>query len=180
MYDGKLVRLRSYIHDDIEKARCFLNNPDIKQYMHPDVAYPILPKEEEKWFESQSSNSNGNYNFAIETLADAEYIGGCGINSISWKNRHCHVGIFIGDTDYLGKGYGTDAMRILLRFIFNEMNLRKAILEVYDFNERAKKSYAKCGFTEEARLKEEIFRFGTYYDIIRMTLFRRDAEALFT
>lgn len=65
------------------------------------------------------------YNFVIETLADNKYIGGCGVNEIDWKNSKVVLGIFIGDKEYWNKGYGTDAMKVLTKFIFEQMNINK-------------------------------------------------------
>lgn len=83
-------------------------------------------------------------------------------------------GIFIGDKKYWGKGYGTDAMRVLVKFIFEQMNIHKVKLNVYSFNERAIKSYEKCGFKVEGVLRQEIFRDGRYYDEIIMGLLKEE------
>ena len=78
----------------------------------------------------------------------------------------------IGDKDYWGKGYGTDTMKTLITFIFNNMNINKIRLSTFSFNERAIKSYKKCGFTVEGVLKNEIFKDGKYYDEIIMSIFK--------
>lgn len=84
------------------------------------------------------------------------------------------VGIFIGLKKFQNKGYGTDAMNILIDFIFKEMNINKIKLDVYEFNNKAIKCYEKCGFKKEAILKMELFRKGKFHDIIRMVLFKDD------
>ena len=173
MYTGKLVRLREYRKEDLPTVVSYLNNPEVKKYMKPGVPFPLTLTDEEKWFEHQSF-LNPNYNFAIETQSDGKYIGGCGLKDVDWKNRHTEVGIFIGDVEYQGKGYGTDAMNVLIDFIFKEMDLNKIKLDVYAFNERAIKSYEKCGFVVEGRFKDELFRFGKYHDTIRMALFKSE------
>lgn len=94
-------------------------------------------------FNSTTKSKDAQLDKAIETLDEGRYIGGCGINSLDWKNSVATVGIFIGDKNYWGKGYGTDAMKVLLRFIFEQMNINKVKLFVYSFNERAIKSYEK-------------------------------------
>ena len=171
MYEGALVRLRPYGKDDTETVWKYINDPEIKQYLAPGIPYPITLNDEEKWILSQSAMQD-TYSFAIEDKDTCKYLGGCGINHVDWKNSHATVGIFIGDKEFHGKGYGTDAMRTLVKFIFNEMNIRKVKLEVYAFNERALRSYEKCGFKKEGSLREEIFRFGKFHDIIIMSVFR--------
>ncbi|MBD8048864.1 MAG: GNAT family N-acetyltransferase [Clostridium argentinense] len=173
MYIGKKVRLREYRKEDIKQAQDFMNDEEIRSLLAPGIPYPYTYEDELKWFEDQSANKDL-YNFAIETLEDKKYIGGCGINNIDWKNSVVTVGIFIGDKDYQGKGYGTDAMKVLMNFIFEEMNINKIKLNVYAFNERAIKSYEKCGFKKEGLLRQEIFRQGKYNDEVVMGILREE------
>lgn len=106
-------------------------------------------------------------------MEDNEYIGGCGINHVDWKNSRAEVGIFLGKP-FWNKVYGTDAMRVLVNFIFNEMNLNKISLNVYSFNERAIRSYEKVGFKVEGVLKQHIYREGHYHDEIIMAILKSE------
>ena len=173
MYTGDLVRLRDYSKEDLEMAKNYVNNPEVKQYLEPGIPYLYTLANEEKWYEAISANSD-TYNFAIEDKKTGKYIGGCGVNEVDWKNSKAVVGIFIGDVAYHSKGYGTDAMQVIVRFIFEQMNINKIKLEVYSFNKRAIRCYEKVGFQVEGVLKEEIFRNGKYHDIIEMSIFKRD------
>jgi RimJ/RimL family protein N-acetyltransferase len=65
-----------------------------------------------------------------------------------------------------------------VRFGFEQMNLHKVALGVFDFNERAQTVYRRCGFVEEGRFREEVFQDGRYLDVIRMSVLRREFEAL--
>lgn len=171
MYTGELVRLRAYRKEDIPLAQAYLNDPEMKTNLAPGLPYPYTLEDEEKWYASNSS-MNDAYTFAIETLDRGEYIGGCGVNSIDWKNSNAVIGIAIGNKTYLGRGFGTDAMKVLIRFIFNELNVHKICLNVYSFNERAIRSYKKCGFVTEGVFRQQIFKGGKYHDEIRMGLLR--------
>lgn len=164
--EGKLVRFRAYNKEDIPVVYEYINDPEVKRFLMPGIPFPMRIEEEYKWFDSQTAFGD-TYNFAIEILKEGKYAGGCGINSIDWKNRYATVGIFLG-RPYWGKGYGTDAMKVLLKFIFEEMNLNKIILITYSFNERAIACYQKVGFKIEGILREQIFRDGCYYDEIAM------------
>jgi len=172
MYTGKLVQLRAYEKEDIEAAKNYINDPEIKHYLHPGVPFPVTLSDETKFIEGISAFKD-NYSFAIDTL-EGHYIGGCGLNKVDWKNRVAEVGIFIGDKDYWGKGYGSDAMKVLIDFIFNEMNLNRIMLNVYGFNERAIKSYIKCGFVKEGVLRQALFKGGQYHDEIIMSILREE------
>jgi RimJ/RimL family protein N-acetyltransferase len=173
LYTGKLVRLRAYEKSDISTILQFLNDPEVKRLMNPGIPYPITVEDEEKWLASNSSLKE-TYSFAIETLEDGKYIGGCGINEINWKNSWATIGIFIGDKNYWGRGYGTDAIDTLVKFIFEQLNINKIKLEVFSFNERAINSYKKVGFKVEGVLREELFRDGKYHDILIMGLLRKE------
>ncbi len=171
MYNGEKVRIRAYKKEDVPLAQKFLNDAETKKFLTPGIPYPFTLEEEYKWFENQSA-FNDAYNFAIETIEDSKYIGGCGVNRLDWKNSVATVGIFIGDKNYWGKGYGTDAMKVLVKFIFEQMNINKVKLFVYSFNERAVKSYEKCGFVREGVLRQEMFRDGKYNDEYVMGILR--------
>jgi len=173
MFIGEKVKLREYKKEDIKQAQEYVNDPEIKSFLAPGIPFLYTYEDELKWFESNTATKD-TYNFAIETLAESKYIGGCGINSIDWKNSVAVVGIFIGDKNYWSKGYGTDAMKVLVSFIFDEMNINKVKLHVYSFNPRAIKSYEKCGFVKEGVLRQEIFRRGQYHDEIVMGLLREE------
>lgn len=173
MYTGKLIKLREYREADIPHAQTFINDPDIKFNMTPGVPWPLTLKDEQQFIHGITSGQD-NYCFAIETLDTGAYIGGCGINWLDWKNSRAMIGIFIGPAEFQGRGYGTDAMHVLISFIFNEMNIRKIKLLVYAFNERAVKCYQKCGFVVEGIKKAEVFKQGAYHDEIEMALFRED------
>lgn len=173
MYTGKLVRLREYRKEDIPLAQQFLNDRETRSLLNPSIVYPYTLADEEKWFEKNSAN-NDVYSFAVETLDKGRYIGGCGINSVDWKARVAEIGIFIGDKNFWGKGYGTDAMEVLIRFCFEQMNMNKVSLHVFSYNERARLCYEKCGFTMEGTLRQEIYANGQYHDDIVMGLLRSE------
>lgn len=173
MYTGLKVRLRAYKREDIPIRLGYINDVEIANLLTDVIPYPIMQQEEEKWFESISSQSD-RYKFAIETIDGNHFIGGCGINDIDWKNSVATVGIFIGNRDYWGNGYGNDAMNILISFIFNQMNINKIKLITYSFNKRAIKSFEKCGFEIEGILRKEVFKDGCYYDKVAMGILRED------
>lgn len=173
MYTGEKVRFREYRKEDVKQAQEYINDPEVKRLLHPGIPFLYTYEDEQKWFENMSATKD-EYSFAIETLEDSKYIGGCGINKVDWKNSTAVVGIFIGDKAYWSKGYGTDAMKVLIKFIFEQMNINKIKLNVNSFNERAIRSYEKCGFIKEGVLRQELFRDGKYHDVINMGILKED------
>lgn len=177
MFKGKQVRLRNYNKEDMPLALAYMNDEEINRNLMPGIPYPLTLEDQERWYSNQSGIKD-TYNFAIETLEEGKYIGGCGINSVDWKNSNVVIGIFIGDKDYWSKGYGTDALQLLINFIFDEMNIHKIKLNVYSFNKRAIRCYEKCGFKQDGVLREEIFKNGQYYDQWAMSLLKSERKSI--
>ncbi len=107
-----------------------------------------------------------------------EKIGGIDLRGIAWTDRIAEIGIVIGVKEYWGKGYGTDAMRVLMRLAFDTMNLHRLWLRVFDFNPRAIRSYEKCGFRREGLLREDKFMRGRYHDALVMAILEHEYRAL--
>ena len=174
MYKGKLVKLRAYREEDIERSVKFVNDEEVVKLLFTAIPFPTTKWDEEKWLKSNKEDGDLTRDFAIEDLENGNYIGGCSINQCDVKNRNCTIGIMIGDKDYWGKGYGSDALKVLVKFIFEEVNMNKIKLGVFSFNTRAIECYKKVGFKEEGILKKELYRSGKYNDVILMALFRED------
>jgi diamine N-acetyltransferase len=83
-------------------------------------------------------------------------------------------GIVIGDKSYWNQGYGTEAVRLLVRFGFHTLNLNRIFLRVYETNPRAIRAYEKAGFTSEGRERQAEFRNGKYIDVLRMSILRAE------
>lgn len=119
-----------------------------------------------------------NIAFAIRTLADDQLIGFVDLDGLNWAHGDSFVGIGIGDRAYWGRGYGTDAMRVLVRYAFAELNLHRLSLNVFSYNRRAIRSYEKAGFVVEGRQRQAFRRDGQYHDLIFMGVLREDWRGL--
>jgi len=108
--------------------------------------------------------------FAVETR-DGRHIGNCTYYNVDEKKREAEIGIMIGESSYWGKGYGTDAVKALVGHIFRETSVERLHLRTLEWNERAQRCFARCGFTPCGRLS----RNG--YDFIRMELHRKEWQA---
>lgn len=116
--------------------------------------------------------------FMIQRLEDDRKIGLINLSGFNWLVGNAWVGIGIGERDLWGKGYGTDAMRILLRYAFTELNLNRVTLDLFEINQRGLASYKKAGFTEEGRSPKVLSIAGDRYDLIFMGILRSEWEAL--
>jgi len=108
--------------------------------------------------------------FAVETL-EGKHIGNCCYYNLEWDRREAEVGILIGDAAYWDAGYGTDAVKALVDYVFREEGLKKVYLHTLVWNARAQKAFKKCGFVECKR----VVRSG--YDFILMEM-KRPAKYL--
>ena len=88
------------------------------------------------------------------------------------------VAIGIGEADFWSKGYGTDAMGVMLRFGFTELNLHRISLTVFEQNPRGIRSYEKCGFKHEGRIRDFLLRDGKRSDMLHMGILHREWEEL--
>jgi RimJ/RimL family protein N-acetyltransferase len=138
-----------------------------------DPARRFSAKSAQKWIEKQYE-SDDNYFFAIRTLADERIIGIIGLDGIRWTHGDTFVGIGLGEREYWGKGYGTEAMKIILRYAFTELNLRRVTLDVFEYNQRGVRSYEKAGFAYEGRERGTILREGRRWDLLFMGILREE------
>lgn len=106
--------------------------------------------------------------FEIHTLTEDRLIGETGFDNIRWQHGESFIGIGLGERDAWGKGYGTDAMHLMLRYAFTELNLHRVSLDVFEYNPRAIRSYEKAGFRHEGRQRQFLLREGRRWDLIFM------------
>jgi RimJ/RimL family protein N-acetyltransferase len=166
--EGEKVVLREFRLEDIPVIHDWVNDPLIVRFLSWAV-FPQTRRETERFVETQMSGEDPmNRAFVISLREDDLCIGTTGLINIDWRNRTGELGIVIGNHDYLGKGHGGEAVDLLLGFGFNELNLHRVGLQVFDFNERAIRSYRKSGLVEEGRLREAFYRDGDYHDIVLM------------
>jgi len=170
MIVGQKTRLRGIEREDIPTFVKWFNDPEIRHYL--EVYLPMSKAAEEGWFEAQLKDDSSRI-FAIET-EEGVHIGNISLGELDWKNRKAFLGIVIGEKEYWGRGYGTDAIISLLDFAFKEMNLHRVYLYTYDFNQRALRCYEKCGFRHEGRARQAHFTDGKYHDYLLMAILREE------
>jgi RimJ/RimL family protein N-acetyltransferase len=175
MLEGRRVRLRALDRADAERAHRWINDGQVREFLY-GVRYPVSMEDEERWLEGSTSSSFGRVVLAIETR-EGVHIGNVELRGVSAEDRRGELGILIGEKDYWGKGYGTDAIVTLLRFAFEVMNLHRVWLTTGQDNPRAIACYRRCGFREEGRLRQDRYLGGRYWDTIVMGVLREEFEA---
>lgn len=170
--EGNRIYLSPMCVEDAEKYVKWFSNRKTSDGLHQTSKLYNVESERE-WIEN-SLKSNKEYNFAIVNSINDELLGNCGISNINYIDRCATVGIFIGDEENRNKGYGSEALNLLLNYGFNFLNLHNIKLDVFSFNERAIGCYNKVGFKECGRRHECCFLDGKYYDSISMEILEQD------
>lgn len=177
MLSGKLVRLRALEMTDLDRYVEWINDPEITRFIGAMV--PAMPRlAEQEWLEKHIGRafSFADFTFAIDTL-DGRHIGSISIHEPDAMARKAVLGIMIGDKASWDRGYGTDAIRTLLAYMFDEMNLHRVSLTVSADNARGIACYRKCGFIEEGRLRHDRFTGGAYTDTLVMSVLEPEYRA---
>ena len=173
LFAGELVRLAAPNPDtDAETIARWTHDSEYWRLMDSGPARPRLSK---KVKDRLSENLKDNrFEFHIRALADDRLLGTIDLEVDHWPHGEGWVGIDIGDRVEWGKGCGTDAMRVLLRYAFTELNLHRVSLNVFEYNPRALRSYRKAGFVAEGRRRQALHREGRRWDIIHMGILREE------
>jgi RimJ/RimL family protein N-acetyltransferase len=170
MFKGEKVILRPIKEEDIPRLYEFSQDVEL---FGLDCAHPMAAPLEriranyQDWWIKEDHHKSF---FAIE--ADGKYIGDCGLMGLGNPHGTAELGILIGDRAYWGRGYGRDAVRLLLRYGFHYLGLRRIVLTTHAKNVRAIRCYLACGFVEEGRPRQAAWVEGEYVDLVNMAILR--------
>ena len=178
MIIGNRIRFRGVERSDIPTFVKWLNDPEVQQGIA--IHHPFSQAEEENWYEEMIKHPVDQRVRGIEAretdTEDGEeqwkLIGSLEFNEIDWRNSAAEFGIMIGDKSYWNRGYGTEAVRLLVKHGFNTLNLNRIFLRVFENNPRAIRAYEKAGFVHEGRLRQAEFRDGKYIDMLMMSMLK--------
>lgn len=173
MLQGTKLLLRAIRRDDLERQWAFNNDVAVELAGGGDPPLPQSLERLQAEFDSQAGSGGRNgTGFVIE--ADGQCIGQCALFSVDAVARTAELGITIGDKSYWGKGYGREAITLLVEYGFRHHNLHKVHLRVHARNERAIRAYQACGFREEGRLRAHVWSDGAYDDLVCMGVLRSE------
>ena len=164
MIQGEITDLHPFDKEELKNTLKWKNDPIIKEYI--GTVYPISMEEHKRWFDKLSSNDNIRF-FSIKTK-EGDHIGNINLR-INWKDRNCEFGILIAEKTQ-GKGYGTDALKTVVNFAFEELNMHRIWCQIFEYNKAAVRVYEKAGFAQEGIMKEALFHEGKYHDKILMSM----------
>ncbi|WP_283139135.1 GNAT family N-acetyltransferase [Rhizohabitans arisaemae] len=172
MLTGDLVRLRTLGPADYATRWRWDNDPEVMRWL--DDGHPEPFAEAVARFERQDPNSYANVSFGIEPREEERLIGFVRLRDAEPETGNAELDIYLGERDVWGRGYATDAMRVICRYGFDKMRLHRITLWVAAGNAAARRVYEKVGFVEEGRAREAFRRDGRWYDSILMGLLESD------
>lgn len=167
---GKRIRLRAIEREDLPHFVAWLNDPEVRQHM--ELYIPLSIPQEEDWFENTRKGSLEEQPLVIEldTGEGWKAIGNTAFIDINWRDRLAEVSIFIGEKRFWNKGYGSETTRLMLEHGFNNLNLNRIFLRVYETNPRGIRAYEKVGFVHEGRMRQARFQNGKFIDVLIMSI----------
>lgn len=169
MYEpGMSVKLRPLAESDVDSIMTWVNEPEIVGNLAAFSGQAFTRDDELAWIRRTLAGSDRVW--SIIAADDERYLGQIGIHQIHARSRVGRLGCVIATRSEMGKGYGSAAIRAVMKVGFGELALHKLWLMVFRHNERGRRLYGKLGFVEEGMLREEYFHDGAWHDMVRMSM----------
>ena len=164
---GKTVVLRAIEMEDGEFIKDMFNDPEIENLVG-GWAFPLSLHAQERWMEAHYNDQN-----AIRLVIDTKEDGSVGIitlTDIDWKNRRADIGVKIASNENRFKGYGTDAIMAIMRYVFDEMGFHRLDWSRLAMNQVSAHLSEKCGFVEEGLKRDYIYKGGRFRDLVEASI----------
>jgi RimJ/RimL family protein N-acetyltransferase len=170
LFEGRDIRFGPIDHEkDPQIESKWTHDSDFMRLYDIEPARPMSPamvKKKYEKLEKDIEESKNMFYFAIRAREDDRLLGKAIISRIEWSNGNGWIELGIGSADDRRKGYGAQALQLLLRFAFAELNLYRVTARVQEYNEAAIALLKKFGFTEEARRRQALDRDGRRWDLL--------------
>ena len=173
---GDNVYLSPISLDDVEKYAEMVNDIKVSVGLGYLSYTNIIDFESEKEFLISVKKEKM---FAVRLLENDDLLGNIGFNSVDLLNRTATIGIMLGNPNYQRKGYGIEAVKLILDYGFSFLNLRNISLSVFEYNEAAYNLYKKAGFKEAGRLRKAVEIMGKTYDVIIMDMLKEEFQSVY-
>ena len=176
MLTGSRVVLRRHVPENLAAFRRWYSDPEIARLARYQED-PMRPEEIERFFAARVVGEDA-LAMAIHERGTDRLVGTCAFSQLDGENGSALYHITIGEKDAWGRGLGTEATRLMLDHAFGTLGLHRIALFVFEFNERAIRTYRRCGFVIEGRARESIFRDGSWWDELAMSVLESDWRSL--
>jgi RimJ/RimL family protein N-acetyltransferase len=176
LFHGRLVRLSFPRTEDAAELIRWHANDDYARAMDTDYARPVSLQSMSEHLADPAKS--GEILFLLRTLGDDRLVGFVAISVIEWNNQSGMLSMGIGEEKDRNKGYGTDALSLILNYAFNELNLFRVGLMVIGTNLPAIRLYEKMGFHHEGAQRLAVKRDGVRCDQMMMGILKDEWESL--
>lgn len=164
---GKSIVLRAMEMEDCDLVIDMFNAPEIENLVG-GWAFPLSLFAQKKWLELHYNDQNA-FRFVIDTNDDGA-VGVLTLTDIDWKNRRADIGVKIASKVNRSKGYGTDAVMAIMRYVFDELGFHRLNASRLAMNQASESLLSKCGFMEEGVKREYIYKGGKYRDLVEASI----------
>ena len=168
--ESDLIYLREIdITDCNENYLSWMNDYEINKYLESRFSTHSI--DSLKDFVNAMNESENNILFAIIDKSSNTHIGNIKLGDIHPVHKYADIGLIIGNKNYWGKGIGTEAIKLVSQYAFENLNLRKVIAGIYENNVGSIKAFKKCGFKEAYVKKDTYFFENKFIDAIYFELY---------
>jgi RimJ/RimL family protein N-acetyltransferase len=174
MIKGKLIGLRAVESSDLDLLKDWRNNTNFRKNFRE--VRELNSVNQEGWF-NKTNNSPNDFMFTIVRLEDDKPIGACGLLYINWINRSADFSFYIGINDFYidNQGLAEESTELLIKYGFNNLNLNKIWMELYEFdNQKLKFFQEKFKFKVDGKMRENCYEDGKYWDSFIISLLKAD------
>jgi RimJ/RimL family protein N-acetyltransferase len=174
--EGDRVILKRHVPGNLAAFMRWYADPEVSRLTRYQDG-PMARPEIERFFQARVLGTDS-LAMAIHEGATDRLLGTCAFSQLDGENGSALFHITIGEKDAWGKGFGTEATRLMLEHAFDRLRLHRIGLSVFAFNERAIRSYRRAGFVIEGRAREAIRRDGQWWDEVEMSILDSDWRAI--
>ena len=168
---GTKVYLRPLEREDAPTIQPWVNDPELTRNL---LLFRPMSRQAEEDYVARVNADEHSVATLIATRDGDRPVGLCSLKGIDLRNRNAELGILVAPKDEWGKGYGTEATRLIVGYGFDTLNLHRVYLKVVEENERALRSYLRVGFRKEGVLRDEMYKGGRYLSTVVMSILRPD------
>lgn len=164
----EVVLLRAIEESDAETLMDLINDPEVENAVC-GWSYPVSLASQKKWISNLSNDSTVRYAVDFEN----KIVGAAIISSIDMKNRTANMNIKLLKTAR-GKGIATHAVKLMVQYCFEELNLHCLTANVIERNADSRKLFEKFGFSQDGILRDRVYKNGQYHNIIAFSLLKEE------
>lgn len=166
---GEKIILRGVESCDNKMLLSLINDPDTEM-MLGGSSWPVSESEQLQWFERQEKSKTSLRCIIALKEDESNAVGTMILSEIDQKNGTGHIHIKMSKDGGRGKGYGTDALRSMTRYAFDELRLHCIFANILSYNEVSIRLFEKCGFQRDGVLRSRIYKKGQYFDMLAYSI----------